>query len=436
MKIELSYGKTGLIVELPDTLDAEVTVIEPKFVPGVEDEAAALLESLRKPIGCEPLAEMAAKLGPEQKVAVVVCDATRPVPNWRILPVVLGELERAGVTREQIAIVNALGTHRPSPREELVEMLGEEVVDNYRIVQHDCRGRDTMICVGRLSTGSELWLNADYVEADLRITTGFIEPHFFAGFSGGPKLVLPGIASLENVMEAHSFPVIDSPKATWGVTKGNPVHDLVREAAAMARPHFSLNVTLNRNKEITAVFAGDLDAAHEQGIEYVREVAMQAVGEPFDIVITTNSGYPLDRNLYQVVKGMSAAAEVVRPGGAIVAAAQCIDGIPSGSHYHGLLERSVTPGGAMDLIAGAPEVIPDQWQVQVQARVQLKADVYLYSECLSDEEIRAAMLIPCRDIGALVEELIRKTAQSLPEGRRVRVCVLPEGPQTIPYLTL
>ena len=432
MKVELAYGKTGLTVDLPDDLGADVTVIEPKFVPGLEDDAAALLEALRSPIGCAPVAAMARGLDPAQRVAIVICDATRPVPNKRIMPVLLAELAQAGIGRERITIINALGTHRPAPREELVELLGEEIVAGYRIVQHDCRDRNTMRCVGRLSTGTELWLNADYVEAGLRITTGFIEPHFFAGFSGGPKLVMPGVASLENIMEAHSYPVLASPKATWGITKGNPVHDLVREAAALGRPHFSLNVTLNKNKEITAVFAGDLDAAHERGTEYMKTVAMQCVDEPFDIVITTNSGYPLDRNLYQTVKGMCAAEGVVRQGGAIIAASQCVDGVPAGSHYDHLLLRSGTPAGAMEMISAAPEVMPDQWQVQLQARVQLKADVYLYTEGLSDGETEGAMLRPCCDISALVSKLVRETVST--EGRRARVCVLPEGPQTIPYL--
>lgn len=432
MKVELAYGKTGLALDLPDDLPADVTVIEPKFVAGLEDETAALVEAVRNPIGCASLAAMAARLGPDERVAIVVCDATRPVPNKRIMPVVLAELARAGVERERITIINALGTHRPAPREELAELLGEEIVADYCIVQHDCRDKGTMKGVGRLSTGTELWLNAEYVEAGLRITTGFIEPHFFAGFSGGPKLVMPGVASLENVMEAHSYPVIASPKATWGITKGNPVHDVVREAAAMARPHFTINVTLNKNKEITAVFAGDLDAAHEQGTEYMKGVAMQRVDEPFDIVITTNSGYPLDRNLYQTVKGMCAAEGVVRQGGAIIAASQCIDGVPAGSHYDHLLGRSGSPGGAMELISATPEVIPDQWQVQLQARVQLKADVYLYTEGLSDEETVGAMLRPCCDVAALVSRLVSETVEA--EGRRARVCVLPEGPQTIPYL--
>lgn len=425
MKVELAYGVSGLTIDVPD---GNLTIIEPTFVPGVEDEAAALMQSLQWPMGCKPLADMASALAPSDKVAIVVCDATRPVPNKRIFPIVLGVLEKAGVSHDQIVIVNALGTHRPSPEHELIETLGEKIVSEYRIVQHDCNDRSQMACVGRLSTGSELWLNAEYVDAALRIAIGFIEPHFFAGFSGGPKLVLPGIASLENVMEAHSFTVLDSPGATWGITRGNPVHELIREAASMARPQMSLNVTLNRNKEITAVFAGDLDQAHNEGTSYIRRVSMQPADEPFDIVITTNSGYPLDRNLYQAVKGICAAASVVREGGAIIASAQCVDGVPSGSHYQQILQRSKSPAGAMKLISTATSVMPDQWQVQLQARVQLKADVYLYSECLTDDEIVSSMFIPCRDIEATLNALIGKM------GENARICVLPEGPQTIPYL--
>ncbi|HON42210.1 MAG TPA: nickel-dependent lactate racemase [Bacillota bacterium] len=422
MRVVLSYGKTGLPVELPDV---NVTVVRPVFVPGLDDQRGAVADMLKRPIGCPALREM---VRPSDTVAVVFCDATRPVPNRLILPVLLGELESAGVGRDQIVLINALGTHRPSPPEELVELLGEDLVREYRIVQHDCNDRGTMARAGRLSTGQELWVNKDYLNADFKILTGFIEPHFFAGFSGGGKLVFPGIASLENIKEAHGYRILSHAKSTWGITHGNPVWELLTEGAQLTAPDFIVNVTLNSEKAITGVFAGELRAAHARGAEHAKETAMRAVREPFDIVITTNSGYPLDRNVYQTIKGISAAASIVRDGGAIIAAAECIDGIPAGSHFHELLQRAGTPARALELIATPGFSMQDQWQVQLQAEIQTRADVYLYSHRLPKDDIRTTMLKPCDRIEDTLADLLRKY------GPGAKICVLPEGPQTIPYV--
>ncbi len=422
MEVVLSYGKTGLPVELPDD---NVIVVRPMFVPGLDDERGAITEALEHPIGCPSLKDM---VRPSGTVAVVFCDATRPVPNRRILPVLLGELESAGVRRDQIALINALGTHRPSPPEELVELLGEDLVRKYRIIQHDCNDRGTMAPAGRLSTGQEFWVNQDYLSADFKILTGFIEPHFFAGFSGGGKLVFPGIASLENIKEAHGYGILSHAKSTWGITHGNPVWELLTEGAQLTAPDFVVNVTLNSEKAITSVFAGELRAAHARGAEHAKRTAMRAVREPFDVVITTNSGYPLDRNVYQTVKGISAAASIVRDGGAIIAAAECMDGIPAGSHFHKLLQRAGTPERALELIAAPDFSMQDQWQVQLQAEIQMRADVYLYSHRLSQDEIRTTMLKPCERIEDTLANLLQRY------GPDAKICVLPEGPQTIPYI--
>ncbi len=422
VQVELSYGKIRKTVDLPAE---NLTIVEPVFIEGLQDELKAIRDAVRGPIGSLPLKELAKG---RKSVAINFCDATRPVPNKKILPIVLSELEEAGIKREDIVLVSALGTHRPGPKEEIVELLGEEIASKYRVVQHDCSDRNTMSMAGRLSDGQELWVNKDYYEADLKILTGFIEPHFFAGFSGGGKLVYPGIASLENIKVAHGYKILSDKNSTWGITKGNPVWELLTEGALATKPDFIVNVTLNKDKAITGVFAGGLLAAHSKGTEYVKRTAMRAVKEPFDIVITTNSGYPLDRNVYQAVKGMSAAAGIVKEGGSIISVAQCTDGIPSGSHYHKLMQMAGNPRRALEIIAESGFSMQDQWQVQLQADLQIKADVYLYSECLSDEDIESAMFKPCRDIEATVKGLLEKY------GSDARICVLPEGPQTIPYL--
>jgi nickel-dependent lactate racemase len=263
----------------------------------------------------------------------------------------------------------------------------------------------------------------------VRILTGFIEPHFFAGYSGGPKGVLPALAGGESVLTNHSREMIAHPNATWGVTEGNPIWEEMREVALMADPTFLLNVTLNAEKRITGVFAGEMLAAHRAGCDFVKASAMVAVDAPYDIVITTNSGYPLDQNLYQTVKGMSAASRIVKEGGAILMAAACQDGLPDHGRYAELLQMGGSPEGVLDLLAQPSFGEQDQWQVQIQAQIQLHADVYVYSEGLSDEQIRRALFEPCDDIG----ELVTRLAQS--HDHPLRVCAMPDGPQTIAYLT-
>lgn len=424
--IELAYGKSGLKIELPD-LGERLQVIEPTFVEGLADEAAALVTAMRQPINAAPLREM---VRPDQKIAIVFCDITRPMPNNRVLPVVLRELEEAGAQRQNIVLINATGMHRPNNNGELREMLGANICDNYRIVNHNAFDKSTLTHLGRTSFGAEVWVCSEYLQADLKILTGFIEPHFFAGFSGGPKMITPGISGGDTVMHAHSASMVGDPKAVWGVTFGNPIHDEIRESAKMAGSDFSLNVTLNKNHQITNVFAGEVFASHKVGCEFVRQTAMQAVTKPFDIVITTNSGYPLDQNLYQAVKGMSAAALVVKTGGAIISAAECLDGIPNHGNYKDILKMAPDPQQLLKLINSPDFSMFDQWEAQVQAQIQLKARVFLRSSYLSDEQVREAMLEPVLNgsIEATVERLLGEY------GPEATVCVLPQGPQTVPYL--
>ncbi|MBI4306586.1 MAG: nickel-dependent lactate racemase [Chloroflexi bacterium] len=422
MRVKLAYGKDGLWVELPDR---NVTVVEPGHVPGLVDEAGEIRRALRSPIGAPPLGEL---VGSDDTVAIIFSDITRPQPRDRMLPVLLEELSH--VPREQIVLVNALGTHRPNTGEELAEMLGRDVWGSYRVVQHDAFDEKGLAHVGKTPGGNRLSVNADYMRARVKILTGFIEPHFFAGFSGGPKAVLPGVANQEAVLANHRYEMLANSRACWGSTRGNPVWEEMLAGALLTSPAFLLNVTLNRDKQITGVFAGDLELAHGDGTRFVRETALAPVREPFDIVITSNSGYPLDLNLYQAVKGMSAAAQVVRPGGSIIVAAECWDGVPDHGEYRSLLRMASSPGQMLEVIRAFPKVRQDQWQAQIQAQVQLKAQVYVKSAYLDDEVVREAMLQPCASIEGTVEELLYRY------GHDARICVLPEGPMTIPYVAL
>jgi nickel-dependent lactate racemase len=420
VKVKLAYGREGLWIELPDD---NVTVVEPRFVPGLPDDTEAIRSALREPIGMPPLRDL---MKPDDTVAIVFSDITRPQPRQRMLPVLLEEIGH--VPPENIVLINALGTHRPNTEEELTEMLGREIVESYPIVQHDAWDKGNMVYLGPTSFGHETYINGVYMGARVKILTGFIEPHFFAGFSGGPKAVLPGLADERSVLGNHDAEMIGHPRATWGVTEGNPIWEEMREMAAKTEPIFLLNVTLNKNKEITGVFAGDVWQAHAAGIAFARESVMVPVSEPFDIVITTNSGYPLDLNLYQAVKGMSAAALVVREGGSIIAAAECWDGIPDHGQYKNILKMADSPQQLLEVVRAPGFLMQDQWEAQVQAQIQLKADVYVKTSYLSDEQLREALLLPCHNIEETLARLLKRY------GPDATICVLPEGPQTVPYV--
>ena len=352
-------------------------------------------------------------------------DITRATPNERLIPWLLGCLP--GVPRENITLLNALGTHRPNARAELEQMLTPAVLQNYRVLNHEPENPDALISLGTTRDGTPALLNRHFVEADVRIVTGFIEPHFFAGFSGGPKGIMPGVAGLQTVMSNHGTQNLDDPNSTFGVTQGNPIWEEMRDIALRPGPSFLLNVTLNEQRQISGVFAGDLLAAHRAGCEFVRRSAMQQFAAPFDIVVTTNSGYPLDQNLYQAVKGMSAGARVLKPGGTLILACECRNGVPANCSFDQILRSAASPEELLTLMAAPGYRRPEQWQAQLQALIQRQARVLLYSS-LSDDLVCAAHLTPCHDIGAAVRELIA----GHPNG--ARLAVLPQGPLTIPYL--
>jgi nickel-dependent lactate racemase len=421
MNVNLAYGRTGLTINLPDNTE----IIVAPSLPGIANPAIALLEAIRQPIGSSPLADQVKK---GDKVVIVHSDITRATPNALIMPVLLAELETAGVRREDITLLAGLGTHRQQTEAESRALLGDSVYDNYCCLQHNAWDDENLVSLGTTSLGNQLRVNRLLVESDVRIYTGFIEPHLFAGYSGGPKAVLPALCGQESVLSNHGREMIAHPNATWGICEGNPIWEEMREAALKVGPAFLLNVTLNENKEITAVFAGDMLQAHEAGREFVHRQSMVAVDEPYDIVITTNSGYPLDQNLYQTVKGMKAAVGIVRDEGHIIMAGACEDGIPDHGRYLELLIEGGSPQGVLDMLAQPGFGEQDQWQVQIQALIQLKAQVHVYSDGLSDEQIRSALFTPCSDI----EQTVRRLAAKIGPG--TRICVMPEGPQTIAYL--
>jgi lactate racemase len=415
--VTLAYGTSGLEMAIP----SDATVVTPAHLPPLEDEVAAVRQVLQHPVAGLPLRQLV-KRG--ARVAISVCDATRPQPRRPMLTA-LAEVLDGRVRPEDVVVLIATGTHSVSSDAQRREMLGEQLLRLWRVVDHDARDADALKHFGTVA-GVPVTLNREWLEADVRITTGVVEPHFFAGFSGGPKMVAPGLAALETVLELHSPARIADPRATFAVIEGNPVHDPVRAIAVATGVTFAVDVLINERQRITHAFGGPVLDMHAAACRMAREVAMRAVDGPFDIVVTTNSGYPLDRNLYQTVKGMAAAATIVRNGGKIICAAECRDGLPEGGAYARLLRSAPSLKGVGKRILDAGHSIPDGWQVQIQARVQERAHVLLRSD-LAAEDARSAHLEPIEDPTWVLARLIE-------EQPTARVCVLPEGPQTVPYL--
>lgn len=421
MEIRLAYGEHGMVVDLPDD---RTTVVEPAWRPAAADPGAVIREAIAHPVAGRPLRDL---VRPGQKVAISVCDGTRAQPRHLMVPAVLDALDGI-VDPDDVVVVVATGTHRGNTPAELEAMFGAELLERVRIVNHDCRDDASLRWMGTFGAAVPVWLNREWADADVRITTGFVEPHFFAGFSGGPKMVAPGLAGLETVLTLHNAARIGHPKATWGITEGNPIHDDVRAIAAEVGVTFACDVVLNRDQEVVAAFAGSLFPMHAAACALAKDVAMQAVPAPFDVVVTTNSGFPLDQNLYQVVKGVSAAAQIVKPGGTIVAAAECRDGFPDHGSFRSFLSSEPSIEALLQRIEAAPSVVPDQWQVQVQALVQAKASIVVCTDGLTAADLASAHLGYTDDVSATVADLVGRL------GSGATVCALPEGPQTIPYL--
>ncbi len=418
-RVTLQFGRGGLALELPSS---NVTVVEPRFVPGVPDEAAAFQAAMRAPIGRPPLREI---VQATDRVAIAIPDHTRPLPRERLLPWLFAEL--AHVPAENFTIINGTGSHRANTPAELRQMVGDAVFERYRIVNHDSRDPNSLRRVGATADGRAIAMNRDYVEADRRIVMGFIEPHFMAGFSGGYKGVFPAVADLESIKHYHRALVIADPRSTWGVLAGNPTQAQVRANGAVLPVDFLVNVTQNRRREITGFFCGEPIAAHDAGCAFAKQTAMVACPHAFPIVITSNSGFPLDQNLYQTVKGMSAAAQIVSDGGLILAASECGDGFPDHGSFKNFLFSHTSAQAMLDTINNAKTPIEDQWQVQLLALILVRARVGLHSQ-IASADVRRAHLEPVVDLVARVAQELQRLGPDTP------IAVLPEGPMTIPYL--
>jgi nickel-dependent lactate racemase len=421
MRVELPFGREMLPVEVPET----AKVLLPSAVQPLADETGAVVESLRNPLAGPPLRE---RMRAGQRVAIVISDITRPVPNQLLLEPVLAELAAAGIRDADVTIVNGTGLHRGNSDAELAEMLGSDIPQRYAIVQHDARDRSTLAEIGR-SRGVPVELCRAYVDTDVRIVVGFVEPHLFAGYSGGPKGIMPGVAGADIVMSNHGAPNLAHPKATWCVMDGNPVQDEIRAVVDLLPPDFMLNVTLDSKRRVSGVFTGDMYPAHAAAIEQSASQYQAPISHPYDVVVVTNMGYPPDTTLYQSVKGMSVAAQGVREGGAILLVAGCEEGIGSRDYEEGLLAAG-SPAALLDRILHTEQPRHDQWQIQCQAMVQAKARVMLHSK-LTPEQANAAHLEHATDASDAVRTLVEDARARGNEGS---VLVMPYGQLTVPVI--
>lgn len=420
-EIRIEYGRTGLNL---DTGNRPATVLRPRYPEPLPDEEAAFQKAAETPYGGGP--PLRERIKADERLAVVIPDITRALPNERLLGWLFGELSH--VPRENITIISGTGTHRANTTEEWLAMVGEPIYRTFRCIDHRCDDADSLAYAGDSPFGYPVHFNRAYVEADRRIIMGFIEPHFMAGFSGGYKAVLPGIAGVDAIMHYHSAANIGHPRSTWGIIGENPTQEHIRAGGSLLPVDFCINVTLDNALRITGFFCGDVPAAHEAGCAFCKETAMIPCERPFPVVVTSNSGYPLDQNLYQCVKGMSAAAQVVEPGGLILIAGACNDGFPEHGNFKRLLYGHESPKALLDTILSPGFHCRDQWQVQILANILLKARIGLYSGLPADA-VRKAHLEPVEDLSAAFQA----ACSELPEN--ATVAVLPEGPLTIPYIS-
>lgn len=416
-KLSFPYGKNTLEYDFSqERLQGVLLSRLEEYIPEKEEQEL-VLEALAAPIGTPSLAELARG---KKKVVLIASDHTRPVPSRLIVPPMLAEIRR-GNPEAEITILVATGCHRGTTREELVSKFGEELVAKERIVVHDCDDEASLAPLGVLPSGGLCRIHSLALEADLLVSEGFIEPHFFAGFSGGRKSVLPGIAGRKTVLANHCSEFIAHPCARTGILKDNPIHEDMLWAAKKAKLTYVVNVVLNAEKKVIYAVAGDVEAAHKKGTDFLFDLCgADAVNA--DIAISTNGGYPLDQNVYQAVKGMTAAEATVNEGGVIIMLAQSGDGT-GGDHFYHQLADEADIQKTMDIFLkrGRNETKPDQWQSQILARILLRANV-IYISAMSDEEVRAMHMIPAHSI----DEAMKKAKEILGK-EEVKAAVIPDG---------
>lgn len=422
MNVTLDYGRTGLSVALPT--DRVVGPLAIRNVPPLDDPERAVSEALERPIASPPLRQVAQG---RKDACILVCDITRPVPNRTILTPMLRVLHEAGIPAERVLILVATGLHRPSTPAEKEEMLGAEIATGYRVEDHYGTRLDEHTLVGTTERGIPGWIDTRYVRADLKITTGLIEPHLMAGYSGGRKLICPGVAALETVKRWHGPELLEHPNADCGILDGNPVHEENTRIAKMAGCDFIVNVTLDSSRRVTSVVAGDMEKAFLEGVRFMRDVCRAPVPEAVDVVVTSAAGYPLDTTFYQAVKGLTGCLPIVKQGGTIILAASLTEGLGSQEFQSALFDHS-SLDAFMHRILGKDYFVMDQWQVEELAKVRRKARVKIVTDGIPADVLASCHVEPATSVESALADALAEY------GPDARVAVIPKGPYVLPVV--
>ncbi len=422
MKVTLDYGRTGLDVQLPD--DRVMEPLQIKKAQPLVNPGESLTHALKHPIGTPPLLELAKG---KKSACVVICDITRPVPNSFLLPPILSTLEEGGIARDKITILIATGLHRPNLGDELVELVGAEIASKYRIVNHHGKELGEHRYLGTTENGVPIWIDSRYLDAELKITTGLIEPHLMAGYSGGRKLICPGIAALETVKVWHSPKFLEHPKADSGIVEGNPVHEENTRIALKAGCDFIVNVCIDGSRQVTWLGAGDMIKAWETGVRFVEDIVRVGVPEPVDVVVTSCAGYPLDATWYQAVKGLTGAMPIVKKGGTIILAASLSEGLGS-PEFQQLIRENPDLQQFKKRILGTDYFVMDQWQLEELAKVLEHCRVKVVTNGLSADELKRCYVESAPSVETAIADCLHLY------GDKTKIAVIPKGPYVLPYV--
>jgi len=420
MKVTMDYGRDGLDIEVPD----HALVLQMSNTPALSDLDQKLEEALAHPIGALALRQLARG---RSDACIVISDITRPVPNAKILPPILRILEEEGIAREDITILVGTGLHRPNEGEELVQLVGEEIACSYRIVNHKARERDTLTYLGDTSGGAPIWIDTLYVESDLKIATSLIESHLMAGYSGGRKAICPGLMGVDTMRILHGPKLLSHANAAEGIIEGNPFHRQALEVAQRAGVDFTLNVAMNERREVTGIFAGDLEKAHAEGVSFVQRQNGATLSEPVDMVITSSAGLPLDLTFYQAVKGLTAALSIIREGGTVLIVARCDEGI-GGPEFTDLLLNTTSVETFAQRLEDPDFFVIDQWQLQELCKVMRKANVMMFSEGIQDEDRERVLVEMVPSVEGAIARVLNE------RGADARIAVIPKGPYVLTQL--
>jgi nickel-dependent lactate racemase len=420
MHIRLKYGEEGLGLEFPETSNF-VGVLYPQEAEVLPVPEDAVQQSLLRPIESKPLKELSRG---KTDAVIVISDITRPVPNPLLLPIIIRHLEAAGIPPAKITILIATGIHRPNEGQELERLVGKEIASSYRIINHFSKNQDDMVLVGHVGDGVPALVNKYYLAADLKILTGFIEPHMWAGFSGGRKSILPGISSVKTLEFMHGPEMVAHPQTRYGILKGNPFHEAGLDIMEQAGADFIVNVTLDTGKKITGVFAGHPVKAHLEGVEFLSRHCVRTLDEPLDFVVTTNAGAPLDCNLYQTAKGISGVAGATREGGVILIASECPEGFGS-EEYRAVFEHATTPQVFIEKLMKKEFFLLDQWCAQETYQVMLKNEIWVHTRGIDSDTLKRFHFKPVEKISEAIAELLDRFGQD------ARWAIVPDGPLLI-----